>query len=162
MILLLALLIGVIAGLRAMLAPAAISWAGYLHGLNLSGSWLAFLGYTWTLWVLSFAALAELVDRSASIHAKPQGAAAVRCESYYGRPERRGNRCSLRRVDRRSGGRNRWCCGGHIGRSGCADVAGRRVRQRPPCRDRRGRRRYSRRRRDPWVSILGLASSSTI
>jgi uncharacterized membrane protein len=61
MILLLALLIGVVAGLRAMLAPAAISWAAYLHGLNLSGSWLAFLGYTWTPWVLSFAAVAELV-----------------------------------------------------------------------------------------------------
>jgi uncharacterized membrane protein len=61
MILLLALLIGVVAGLRAMLAPAVISWAAHLQGLNLSGSWLAFLGYTWTPWVLSFAAVAELV-----------------------------------------------------------------------------------------------------
>jgi uncharacterized membrane protein len=40
---------------------ALISWAAYLHGLNLSGSWLAFLGYTWTPWVLSLAAVAELV-----------------------------------------------------------------------------------------------------
>jgi uncharacterized membrane protein len=61
MILLLALLIGVVAGLRTMLAPAAISWAAHLQGINLSGSWLAFLGYTWTPWVLSFAAVAELV-----------------------------------------------------------------------------------------------------
>jgi uncharacterized membrane protein len=61
MILLLALLIGVVAGLRAMLAPAVISWAAHLQGLNLSGSWLAFLGYTWTPWVLSLAAVAELV-----------------------------------------------------------------------------------------------------
>jgi uncharacterized membrane protein len=59
--LLLALLIGVIAGLRTMTAPAVISWAAYFHGLNLSGSWLAFLGYAWTPWVLSLAALAELV-----------------------------------------------------------------------------------------------------
>src|ERR1700759_1014746 len=59
--LLLALLIGVVAGLRTMTAPAVISWAAYLHVLNLSGTWLAFLGYTWTPWVLSFAALAELV-----------------------------------------------------------------------------------------------------
>jgi uncharacterized membrane protein len=59
MIFLLALLIGVVAGLRAMLAPAAISWAAQLGAINLSGAWLAFLGYYWTPWILSVAALAE-------------------------------------------------------------------------------------------------------
>ncbi len=61
MILLLALLIGVVAGLRAMLAPAAVSWAAHLGLINLSGTWLAFLGYHWTPWILSVAAVAELV-----------------------------------------------------------------------------------------------------
>ncbi|WP_227309635.1 DUF4126 domain-containing protein [Acidisoma cellulosilyticum] len=61
MILVFALLIGVVAGLRAMLAPAAVSWAAHLGLINLSGTWLAFLGYHWTPWILSVAAIAELV-----------------------------------------------------------------------------------------------------
>ena len=56
-----ALLIGVVAGLRAMTAPAAVSWAARLGVLNLSGSWLAFLGNAWVPWVLLVAALGELV-----------------------------------------------------------------------------------------------------
>ncbi len=61
MILLLALLIGVIAGLRAMTAPAAISWAAACGWLNLDGTWLAFLGYRFTPWILTLLALGELV-----------------------------------------------------------------------------------------------------
>jgi uncharacterized membrane protein len=48
----LALLIGVVAGLRAMTAPA----------VYLEGTWLAFLGYAWTPYILSALALAELVS----------------------------------------------------------------------------------------------------
>jgi uncharacterized membrane protein len=44
----LALLIGVVAGLRAMTAPAVVSWAAYLGRMHLEGTWLAFLGYAWT------------------------------------------------------------------------------------------------------------------
>jgi Predicted membrane protein len=58
---LLALLIGVVAGLRAMTAPAAIAWAAYLGWLDLSGSWLAFLGSVWAVGILTILALAELV-----------------------------------------------------------------------------------------------------
>jgi len=57
----LALLIGVIAGLRAMTAPAAVSWAAHLGWLNLSDSWLAFLGYTWTPWIFTAIAVVELI-----------------------------------------------------------------------------------------------------
>ena len=57
----LALLIGIVAGLRAMLALAAVSWAAQLAAIDLSGTWLAFLSYHWTPWVLSVAAIAELV-----------------------------------------------------------------------------------------------------
>jgi uncharacterized membrane protein len=58
---LLALLIGIVAGLRAMTAPAAISWAAHLGVLNLSGSWLSFLAHAWTPWIFTVLALAELV-----------------------------------------------------------------------------------------------------
>jgi uncharacterized membrane protein len=57
----LALLIGVVAGLRAMTAPAVVSWAAYLGRMHLEGTWLAFLGYAWTPYILSALALAELV-----------------------------------------------------------------------------------------------------
>jgi hypothetical protein len=36
--------IGIIAGLRSLTAPAVVSWAARLGWLNLSGSWLSFLG----------------------------------------------------------------------------------------------------------------------
>src|SRR3712207_7699469 len=58
---LLALLIGVVAGLRAMTAPAAVAWATHLGWLNLEGSWLAFLGNVWARWILTALALVELV-----------------------------------------------------------------------------------------------------
>jgi len=59
--LVLSLFIGVIAGLRAMTAPAAISWAARLGRLNLASSGLAFLGYAFTPWILTLFALGELV-----------------------------------------------------------------------------------------------------
>jgi uncharacterized membrane protein len=56
-----ALLIGVIAGLRTITAPAAVSWAAQSGRLALGGTWLAFLGYAWTPWILAGFALLELV-----------------------------------------------------------------------------------------------------
>jgi uncharacterized membrane protein len=56
-----ALLIGIVAGLRAMTAPAVVSWAAHLGYLHLDGTALAFLGWHYTPWVLSLAALGELV-----------------------------------------------------------------------------------------------------
>jgi uncharacterized membrane protein len=60
-ILVLALLIGVVAGLRTMTAPAAVSWAAYLGRLDLGESPLAFLGYAWTPYIVTVLAAAELV-----------------------------------------------------------------------------------------------------
>ena len=57
----LALLIGIVAGLRTMTAPTGMSWAAHLGWLDLRGTWLAFLGYVWTPWILSVLALVELV-----------------------------------------------------------------------------------------------------
>ncbi len=58
---LLALLIGIVAGLRAMTAPALVSWAAHLGWLDLNGTWLAFFGNVWTRWILTVFALGELV-----------------------------------------------------------------------------------------------------
>ncbi len=58
----LALVIGVIAGLRSMTAFAAISWAAYLGWVNLGGSWLEFLGSIWAAAILTLLALGELVS----------------------------------------------------------------------------------------------------
>jgi uncharacterized membrane protein len=58
---LLSILIGVVAGLRAMTAPAAVSWAARLGWLDLGPTWLAFLGYAFTPWILTVLALVELV-----------------------------------------------------------------------------------------------------
>ncbi|MET0313982.1 MAG: DUF4126 family protein [Hansschlegelia sp.] len=56
-----AVLIGFVAGLRAMTAPAAVSWAAHLGWIDLSSSWLAFLGYAWTPYVFTALALIEFV-----------------------------------------------------------------------------------------------------
>jgi uncharacterized membrane protein len=55
------LLIGVIAGLRAMTAPAAISLAARAGWLDLTTTSLAFLGYAYTPWIFTVLALVELV-----------------------------------------------------------------------------------------------------
>jgi uncharacterized membrane protein len=60
-VLLLALLIGIVAGLRAMTAPAAASWAARLGWLNLAPTNLAFLGYAFTPWIFTALALGELI-----------------------------------------------------------------------------------------------------
>jgi uncharacterized membrane protein len=58
----LAFLIGVVAGLRAMTAPAAVTWAARLGWLDLAGTPLAFLGAAVTPWIFTVAALGELVN----------------------------------------------------------------------------------------------------
>ena len=54
-------LIGLVSGMRAMTAPAAVSWAAHLGRLALSGTWLWWLGHAVTAWVLTFFALGEFV-----------------------------------------------------------------------------------------------------
>ncbi|MFN3522888.1 MAG: DUF4126 domain-containing protein [Phenylobacterium sp.] len=56
-----ALLIGVIAGLRTMTAPAAVSASAALGWMSLAGTPLAFLGLKITAYVLVVLALVELV-----------------------------------------------------------------------------------------------------
>ena len=61
MFLLLALLIGVIAGLRAMTAPAAVAWGAALGWFDVSQTPLAFMGYKWTPWIFTLLAVVELI-----------------------------------------------------------------------------------------------------
>jgi len=61
MILMLAFMIGVVAGLRAMTAPAAVSGAAYLGVLPLAGTPLAFLGHPVTCAILVVLAIGELI-----------------------------------------------------------------------------------------------------
>jgi uncharacterized membrane protein len=58
---LLSVLIGVVAGLRTMTAPAAVSWAARLGWLRLDGTWLAVLGGPAAPWILTVLALGEFV-----------------------------------------------------------------------------------------------------
>ena len=60
-VLLLALLIGVVAGLRTFTAPAVVSWAAYLGWLPLAGTPLAFMGSVWAVGILTVLAFVELV-----------------------------------------------------------------------------------------------------
>jgi uncharacterized membrane protein len=57
----LAFLIGIVAGLRSMTAPAAVSWAARLGWLRLEDTWLAFLGFAATPYIFTLAAIAELI-----------------------------------------------------------------------------------------------------
>ena len=58
---LLALGIGIVAGLRSLTAPAVVAWAAHLGWLNLHGSPLAFMGSTVTVAIFSVLAIGELI-----------------------------------------------------------------------------------------------------
>ena len=58
----LAFLIGVVAGLRSMTPPAAVSWAARLGWLHLENTPLAFLGFAATPYILTLFAVAELIN----------------------------------------------------------------------------------------------------
>jgi uncharacterized membrane protein len=58
---LIAVLFGVVAGLRTFTAPAVVAWAVRFGRFDLTGSWLALLGNAWVRWVLTGMALFELV-----------------------------------------------------------------------------------------------------
>jgi len=53
--------IGIVAGLRALTAPAAVAWAAHLGWLNLQGTVLAFMGFTITVAIFTIAALGEYI-----------------------------------------------------------------------------------------------------
>jgi uncharacterized membrane protein len=54
--------IGIIAGLRALTAPAVVCWAAHLGWLNLQNSHLAWMGSTAAVAIFSILALAEIIN----------------------------------------------------------------------------------------------------
>src|SRR5271154_3278883 len=61
-VLILAFAIGMIAGLRALTAPAVVCWAAHLGWLNLQDSHLAWMGSTAAVAIFSILALAEIIN----------------------------------------------------------------------------------------------------
>ena len=57
-----AFLIGTASGLRALIGVAAVSWAAHFNILPLNHTWLTFLGYAFTPYILTLMAIAELVN----------------------------------------------------------------------------------------------------
>jgi uncharacterized membrane protein len=55
-------LVGMIAGLRALTAPAVVCWAAHLGWLNLQNSHLAWMGSTAAVAIFSILALAEIIN----------------------------------------------------------------------------------------------------
>lgn len=53
--------VGIVAGLRSLMAPAIICWAVFLGWLNLTGTPFAFMGSKFTLVIVTALALGELV-----------------------------------------------------------------------------------------------------
>ena len=62
MLYVLAFLIGVAAGLRALTPAAFVCWAARLGWLKLQGTPLAFLGHAVTPWIFTIAAIGELIN----------------------------------------------------------------------------------------------------
>ena len=58
----LAFFIGVVAGLRSLTPLAAVSWAARLGLLHLGSTWLAFLGYVATPYILTVLAIGEIIN----------------------------------------------------------------------------------------------------
>jgi uncharacterized membrane protein len=57
----LGLLIGIVAGLRSMLAPAVVCWAVRLGALHVEGTSLTFFGKPWVVGLFTAAAVGELI-----------------------------------------------------------------------------------------------------
>jgi uncharacterized membrane protein len=61
LVLLLALLIGVVAGLRALTPPAVVAWAGFLNWINLDGTWAQWVAHPITVTILTILLVVELI-----------------------------------------------------------------------------------------------------
>ncbi len=61
LVLLLALLIGVIAGLRALTAPAVVAWGAFLGWIDVTGKWSEWVAHPITVTVLTILLFVELV-----------------------------------------------------------------------------------------------------
>ncbi|MCP9276082.1 DUF4126 family protein [Mycolicibacterium arenosum] len=61
LVILLALLIGIVAGLRALTPPAVVAWGAFLGWLPVEGTWAQWVGHPITVTVLTIFLVVELV-----------------------------------------------------------------------------------------------------
>jgi uncharacterized membrane protein len=84
----LAFLMGAVTGLRTFTTPAAVSWAARLGWLHLQNTWLAFLGFAPTPYIISVLAVGELINdklpRTPSRKAPPGFIARIVCGALCG------------------------------------------------------------------------------
>jgi uncharacterized membrane protein len=62
LLMLMALLIGVVAGLRSLTAPAVVAWAAFIGWIDLHGTWASWVANIITVIVLTVLAVGELVN----------------------------------------------------------------------------------------------------
>lgn len=88
LVLLLALGIGFVSGLRAFTAPAAIAWAAALDWIDLSGTWASWVGHWATVAVLTTLAVVEYITdqlpKTPSRKSTPQFAARLIAGGFAG------------------------------------------------------------------------------
>ena len=109
----LAFLIGVVAGLRSMTAPAAVSWAARLGWVHLENTWLAFLGFAATPYIISVLGDRRVDQRQTAGDPQPESARTVhRPERHRGVVRRRYWRVWPSSYWR-AAGRRTWRCGGY-------------------------------------------------
>jgi uncharacterized membrane protein len=61
LVLLMALLIGVVAGLRSLTAPAVVAWAGFLGWINLHSTWASWVANIITVIAFTVLAVGEVI-----------------------------------------------------------------------------------------------------
>jgi uncharacterized membrane protein len=106
-----AFLIGTTSGLRALIGLAAVSWAAHFRILPLDHTWLAFLGYAFTPYILTLIAIGELVNDKLPKTPKPVDTSSVH---HQNRDE-----CSVWSCDRAIWPWNdHWVGGGNCGSCG--------------------------------------------
>lgn len=126
MIIMLAFLIGIVAGLRAMTAPAAVAWAAALGWFDVSQTPLAFMGYRWTPWIFTVFAIAELV--SDQLPSTPSRKVPLQFGARIVMGALAGQRSVQPAVlSLQPDSRDHWCCGRNVRRGGsarqaCSDV----------------------------------------
>jgi uncharacterized membrane protein len=88
LVLLLALLIGVVAGLRSLTPPAVVAWGACLGWLDLDGKWSHWVGHPITVAVLTILLVVELftdqLPKTPSRKAPPQFAARILTGAFAG------------------------------------------------------------------------------
>jgi uncharacterized membrane protein len=62
LLVLLALLIGVVAGLRSLTAPAVVAWAAYIGWIDLHGTWASWLTNIIAVIIFTVLAIGELIN----------------------------------------------------------------------------------------------------